>query len=164
MYVFVWPSAWYTTYVCLSVWICNKALSLCVRQVEWMSEKIIKAFEDQRNNPFQFKYLQLCHSLAELQRLPDPKVRTRVLLVRVLLDPKVRTRVLLVYEYRPTLRYVRWCFWCISTRRHFRQAATACPRVSCHDACSTPRVSVSVLLRRQPFVSCWRIISFPVGR
>ena len=43
-------------------------------QVEWMSEKIIKAFEDQRNNPFQFKPLQQCHNLAELQRLPDPKV------------------------------------------------------------------------------------------
>ena len=43
-------------------------------QVEWMSEKIIKAFEDQRNNPFQFKHLVLCHSLTELQNVPSPKV------------------------------------------------------------------------------------------
>ena len=39
-----------------------------------MSEKIIKAFEDHRNNPFQFKHLVLCHSLAELQHVPSPKV------------------------------------------------------------------------------------------
>lgn len=25
-------------------------------QVEWMSDKIIRMFEDTRNNPFQFKY------------------------------------------------------------------------------------------------------------
>lgn len=43
-------------------------------QVEWMSDKIMKAFEDQRNNPFQFRQIQLCHSMAELSRVPDPKV------------------------------------------------------------------------------------------
>ncbi len=40
-----------------------------------MSDKIMRAFEDQRNNPFQFKQVQLCHSLAELNKVPDPKVR-----------------------------------------------------------------------------------------
>ena len=45
-----------------------------ILQVEWMSDKIMKAFEDRRNNPFQFRHLQLCHSLAELNRVPDPKV------------------------------------------------------------------------------------------
>lgn len=39
-----------------------------------MSEKIMRAFEDQRNNPFQFKHLQLCHSLAELNKVAEPKV------------------------------------------------------------------------------------------
>jgi len=39
-----------------------------------MSEKIMRAFEEQRTNPFQFKYVQLCHSLADLQSVPDPKV------------------------------------------------------------------------------------------
>ncbi|XP_006812203.1 LOW QUALITY PROTEIN: cleavage and polyadenylation specificity factor subunit 2-like [Saccoglossus kowalevskii] len=42
-------------------------------QVEWMSEKIMRSFEDRRNNPFQFKHLQLCHSLKELSKIPDPK-------------------------------------------------------------------------------------------
>ncbi|EDV21733.1 uncharacterized protein TRIADDRAFT_30006 [Trichoplax adhaerens] len=43
-------------------------------QVEWMCDKVLVAFEDNRNNPFQFKYIQLCHSLNELSGLPEPKV------------------------------------------------------------------------------------------
>jgi len=39
-----------------------------------MSERIMRAFEEQRSNPFQFKYVQLCHSLADLQSVPEPKV------------------------------------------------------------------------------------------
>ena len=39
-----------------------------------MSEKIMRAFEEQRTNPFQFKYVQLCHSLADLNSVPEPKV------------------------------------------------------------------------------------------
>ncbi|KAM7359849.1 cleavage and polyadenylation specificity factor subunit 2 [Cochliomyia hominivorax] len=43
-------------------------------QIEWMSDKLMKSFEGARNNPFQFKHMQLCHSLAELAQLPGPKV------------------------------------------------------------------------------------------
>ncbi|XP_015781922.1 cleavage and polyadenylation specificity factor subunit 2 [Tetranychus urticae] len=44
-------------------------------QVEWMSNKIMKSFEGQRNNPFQFRHLQLCHNLKELQqRVREPRV------------------------------------------------------------------------------------------
>ncbi|KAK7103107.1 cleavage and polyadenylation specificity factor subunit 2-like [Littorina saxatilis] len=43
-------------------------------QVEWMSDKIMRSFEDNRNNPFQFKHVKLCHNLAELARVPEPKV------------------------------------------------------------------------------------------
>ncbi len=39
-----------------------------------MSDKIMRAFEDQRNNPFQFKHVHQCHSLAELSKVPEPKV------------------------------------------------------------------------------------------
>ncbi|XP_071832554.1 cleavage and polyadenylation specificity factor subunit 2-like isoform X1 [Apostichopus japonicus] len=42
-------------------------------QVEWMSDKVMKAFEDKRNNPFHFKHLKLCHSLKELSKVPEPK-------------------------------------------------------------------------------------------
>lgn len=34
----------------------------------------MRCFEDKRNNPFQFRHLTLCHSLADLARVPSPKV------------------------------------------------------------------------------------------
>ncbi|KAK6644493.1 hypothetical protein RUM43_000760 [Polyplax serrata] len=43
-------------------------------QIEWMSEKLMRSFEGARNNPFQFKYVQLCHSFSELSKVPSPKV------------------------------------------------------------------------------------------
>ncbi|XP_044746186.1 probable cleavage and polyadenylation specificity factor subunit 2 [Coccinella septempunctata] len=43
-------------------------------QIEWMSDKLMRSFEGARNNPFQFKHLQLCHTLQELSRVPNPKV------------------------------------------------------------------------------------------
>ncbi|XP_045464332.1 probable cleavage and polyadenylation specificity factor subunit 2 [Harmonia axyridis] len=43
-------------------------------QIEWMSDKLMRNFEGARNNPFQFKHLQLCHTLQELSRVPNPKV------------------------------------------------------------------------------------------
>ncbi|CAG9860487.1 unnamed protein product [Phyllotreta striolata] len=43
-------------------------------QIEWMSDNLMRSFEGARNNPFQFKYLQLCHSLGELSKVPSPKV------------------------------------------------------------------------------------------
>lgn len=43
-------------------------------QMEWMSDKIMRMFEDQRNNPFQFKHLHLCHNLQDLARTREPKV------------------------------------------------------------------------------------------
>ncbi|PKU36075.1 cleavage and polyadenylation specificity factor subunit 2 [Limosa lapponica baueri] len=43
-------------------------------QVEWMSDKLMRCFEDKRNNPFQFRHLSLCHSLSDLARVSSPKV------------------------------------------------------------------------------------------
>ncbi|CAG2100502.1 unnamed protein product [Medioppia subpectinata] len=42
--------------------------------VEWMSDKLMRSFEGQRNNPFQFKHLQLCHKLSDMDRLVEPRV------------------------------------------------------------------------------------------
>uniref|UniRef100_A0A2C9KE52 Cleavage and polyadenylation specificity factor subunit 2 n=1 Tax=Biomphalaria glabrata TaxID=6526 RepID=A0A2C9KE52_BIOGL len=50
-------------------------------QVEWMSDKVMRSFEDHRNNPFQLKHVRLCHNLAELARVPEPKVRFHFLLI-----------------------------------------------------------------------------------
>lgn len=43
-------------------------------QIEWMSDKLMKNFEGARNNPFQFKHVKLCHTLADLNNVPSPKV------------------------------------------------------------------------------------------
>ncbi|KAK7074959.1 cleavage and polyadenylation specificity factor subunit 2 [Halocaridina rubra] len=44
------------------------------QMIEWMSEKLTKAFDSLRTNPFSFKYLKFCHNLTDLSRLPSPKV------------------------------------------------------------------------------------------
>ncbi|GBP51084.1 Probable cleavage and polyadenylation specificity factor subunit 2 [Eumeta japonica] len=43
-------------------------------QIEWMSDKLTRAFEGARSNPFALRHLQLCHSVAEVTRTPGPKV------------------------------------------------------------------------------------------
>lgn len=49
-------------------------LEFAKSMIEWMSDKLMKSFEGARNNPFQFRHVQLCHSLAELAKVPGPKV------------------------------------------------------------------------------------------
>ena len=39
-----------------------------------MSEKLMRAFEGKRNNPFTFRHLKLCHSISEVNKVPSPKV------------------------------------------------------------------------------------------
>ena len=41
-------------------------------QIEWMSDKLMRSFD--RQNPFNFRHLKLCHSAAELDKVPAPKV------------------------------------------------------------------------------------------
>ena len=43
-------------------------------QIEWMSEKLMKQMGDRRANPFMFKHLKHCHSMAEVNKVPSPKV------------------------------------------------------------------------------------------
>ena len=43
-------------------------------QIEWMSENLMKQMGDKKANPFQFKYLKLCTSMAEVNKVPSPKV------------------------------------------------------------------------------------------
>jgi len=35
-------------------------------QLEWMSDAVMKSFDNSRENPFAFKYVNLCHNLEEL--------------------------------------------------------------------------------------------------
>lgn len=39
-----------------------------------MSDKLTRAFEGARSNPFALRHLQLCHSVVEVTRTPGPKV------------------------------------------------------------------------------------------
>ena len=43
-------------------------------QVEWMSDRIMKSFEGQRSNPFNFKHLKLLHNINELDKIKEPVV------------------------------------------------------------------------------------------
>merc|ERR1719154_289538 len=43
-------------------------------QIEWMSDKLMKQMGDRKANPFQFKHLKHCHSMAEVNKVPSPKV------------------------------------------------------------------------------------------
>uniref|UniRef100_A0A2P2I4M9 Cleavage and polyadenylation specificity factor subunit 2 n=3 Tax=Hirondellea gigas TaxID=1518452 RepID=A0A2P2I4M9_9CRUS len=44
------------------------------QMIEWMSEKLTKSFDTSRANPFTFKHVKFCHTLADLAQLPSPKV------------------------------------------------------------------------------------------
>jgi len=65
-------------------------------QIEWMSDKLMRSFEGARNNPFQFKHLQLCHSMAELNQVPSPKVNKTIKISVVLrsFDWKINLKLL----------------------------------------------------------------------
>ena len=39
--------------------------------IEYMSEKLLKNFGEKKSNPFQFKHLKLCHSMAEVRDSDD---------------------------------------------------------------------------------------------
>ncbi|KAI8334392.1 beta-lactamase-like protein [Chlamydoabsidia padenii] len=42
--------------------------------LEWMGTDLTKHFSSTRENPFEFKYLRLCHKLEDLDNYPGPKV------------------------------------------------------------------------------------------
>lgn len=50
-------------------------------QIEWMSDNLMKSFEGARNNPFQFKHMQLCHNLSELAKLPSNNTIIKINLI-----------------------------------------------------------------------------------
>lgn len=43
-------------------------------QLEWMSDTIMKGFETSRDNPFEFKHVNLCYNLDDLRNLTQPMV------------------------------------------------------------------------------------------
>ncbi|VDM96391.1 unnamed protein product [Thelazia callipaeda] len=54
--------------------VASSVVEFAKSQVEWMSDKVLKSFEVGRYNPFQFRHVQLCHTLLDLIRVRSPKV------------------------------------------------------------------------------------------
>jgi len=42
--------------------------------IEWMSDKVIQPFMQNRQNPFEFRHVRLCQTVSEVNRVSDPKV------------------------------------------------------------------------------------------
>jgi cleavage and polyadenylation specificity factor subunit 2 len=51
-----------------------RTIEFASHQLEWMSENIVKSFDERRENPFQFKHIQLAHHLNELKKNKHPTV------------------------------------------------------------------------------------------
>ncbi|XP_055338680.1 cleavage and polyadenylation specificity factor subunit 2-like [Paramacrobiotus metropolitanus] len=60
--------------VCILNNVAYNAIEFAKSQVEWMSDKLVRGFEDNRQNPFAFTNVQLCHSQSELKKVKSPKV------------------------------------------------------------------------------------------
>ncbi|KAL6051559.1 cleavage and polyadenylation specificity factor subunit 2 [Balamuthia mandrillaris] len=41
-------------------------------QLEWMSSAVQKSFDEDRNNPLNFRFVRMCHNLLDLEKLPKP--------------------------------------------------------------------------------------------
>ncbi|KAE9555957.1 hypothetical protein FO519_000813 [Halicephalobus sp. NKZ332] len=69
------PDAGLSTYnlVMLS-FVASSVIEAAKSQIEWMADKIQRAFESGRVNPFHLKNVRCCHSLGELNRVRSPKV------------------------------------------------------------------------------------------
>ena len=52
--------------------VASHVMEFAKSQVEWMSDQIMKAFEGQRNNPFQMKNLHICQDMASLANIKAP--------------------------------------------------------------------------------------------
>ncbi|KAG1068246.1 hypothetical protein G6F60_006073 [Rhizopus arrhizus] len=42
--------------------------------LEWMGEELTRKFSQSRENPYEFKYVRLCHKIEDLDNYPGPKV------------------------------------------------------------------------------------------
>ncbi|KAG2388686.1 hypothetical protein C9374_000125 [Naegleria lovaniensis] len=43
-----------------------RTIDFAAHQLEWMSDSIMKGFDEKRENPFSFKYFSVCHNVEEL--------------------------------------------------------------------------------------------------
>ncbi|KAG9288727.1 hypothetical protein G9A89_004346 [Geosiphon pyriformis] len=51
-----------------------RTLQYAKSMLEWMGDSINRQFDTSRENPFEFRYLRLCHRYKDLAKYPGPKV------------------------------------------------------------------------------------------
>ncbi|CAG8667410.1 18459_t:CDS:10 [Dentiscutata erythropus] len=51
-----------------------RTIQFAKSMLEWMSDAINRQFDSKRENPFEFRYLRLCHKYKDLSKYPGPKV------------------------------------------------------------------------------------------
>lgn len=51
-----------------------RSVEFASHQLEWMSEDIVKGFDERRENPFLFKHIKLKHNLKDLEKINQPMV------------------------------------------------------------------------------------------
>jgi cleavage and polyadenylation specificity factor subunit 2 len=51
-----------------------RSVEFASHQLEWMSESIVKGFDEKRENPFMFKHIKMKHRVKDLEKLNQPLV------------------------------------------------------------------------------------------
>lgn len=51
-----------------------RSVEFASHQLEWMSEEIVKGFDEKRENPFLFKHIKLKHNIKDLDKINSPMV------------------------------------------------------------------------------------------
>jgi cleavage and polyadenylation specificity factor subunit 2 len=54
--------------------ISHTTIEFAKSQLEWMSDQILNRFHNNRENQFNMKHIQLCHSLSDLDKIKKPRV------------------------------------------------------------------------------------------
>uniref|UniRef100_A0A7S3EJW3 Cleavage and polyadenylation specificity factor subunit 2 n=1 Tax=Rhodosorus marinus TaxID=101924 RepID=A0A7S3EJW3_9RHOD len=71
----VWSQKKITQYpVAILDFVAFNTFDFAQSMIEWMSDSVSSRFDLLRENPFQFKHVHLCHTKAEVDALPSPKV------------------------------------------------------------------------------------------
>jgi len=60
--------------VCIVHHVAFNVLEFARSMIEWMSDSVGNKFDETRTNPFSLKHVTVCHSMKELDALPQPQI------------------------------------------------------------------------------------------
>ncbi|EFC40481.1 predicted protein [Naegleria gruberi] len=99
-----------------------RTIEFASHQLEWMSDKIMKGFDEKRENPFKFQYFSVCHNVEELMDKLQKKEQMRMMMENQMNDEDEETATtgkhtpMVVLASSNTLDYgyarelfVKWC-------------------------------------------------------